>query len=239
MIAARPASDSYGSPQNNNNNPFLNPEQSQYGNANNDLSGNFVPFTPEQPGRAPTDSYGSPIRDASLASGSVAGINPRINGNANQLAQDDGPRDIYGSPVAPVGTSAPVPQDIITAARQPDSYGSPGDEPEGEVTGLKVEGGDENDPLFDNLRDNVFTTASNDPPSSSTRSPLKVDLSSSGEVDLTNGLDQEDLNGSVDLTGNDDNYDDGATTTVVPLFPGYEDSGDYDQVGTIFLGGKG
>ena len=56
---------------------------------------------------------------------------------------------------------------------------------------------------------------------------------------MTNGLDQEDLNGSVDLTGNDDNYDDGATTTVVPLFPGYEDSGDYDQVGTIFFGGVG
>jgi hypothetical protein len=46
---------------------------------------------------------------------------------------------------------------------------------------------------------------------------------------LTNGL-ENDSQTSVDLTGNDDNYDDGATTTVVPLFPGYEDSDDYDQV---------
>lgn len=225
MISARPASDSYGSPEN----PFL----SQYGNAapqaSPDLAGNFVPSDQNQPGRAPTDSYGSP--------GSEAGINPRIVGNPNQLAEEAvGARDVYGSPVAPVGTSAPVPQEIITAARLPDSYrGQGGDDgPEGEVTRLKVEG---EDPLFDNLRDNAFTTAGvddstsarPDPPASTTRNALKVDLSSSGEVDLTNGLDQDSGSQSVDLTGNDDNYDDGATTTVVPLFPGYEDTDDYDQ----------
>jgi hypothetical protein len=237
VISARPAQDSYGSPQAGAQNPFLNPGQSQYGNnpqQNNDLSGNFVP---NQPQRTPAaDSYGSPI-----APGSEAGINPRIVGNSNLLAQEEaGPRDVYGSPVAPVGTSAPVPQDIITAARQPDSYGGPGsgEEPEGEVTGLKVEGEDNDEPLFDNLRDTAFTSASladgtsprPDPPASSTRGTLKVDLSSSGEVDLTNGLDQNvDSSPNVDLTGNDDNYDDGATTTVVPLFPGYEDSDDYDQ----------
>jgi hypothetical protein len=211
VIAARPAQDSYGSPQN----PFL----SQYGNpqqSSPDLSGNFVPSS---------SSYGSP--------GAEAGINPRIKGNQISADEEVGARDVYGSPVAPVGTSAPVPDDIITAARLPDSYGASDDGPEGEVTELKVEGAD---PLFDNLRDNVFTTASladatsqrPDPPASTTRDALKVDLSSSGEVDLTNGLDQDDAaHSSVDLTGNDDNYDDGATTTVVPLFPGYEDT-DYD-----------
>jgi len=47
-------------------------------------------------------------------------------------------------------------------------------------------------PLFDNLRDNIFTTAGlgdatsarPDPPAATTRNALKVDLSSSGEIDL-------------------------------------------------------
>jgi len=58
------------------------------------------------PGQAPAGSYGSPP-----APGSEAGINPRTIGNSNKLAEEVvGARDVYGSPVAPVGTSAPVPQ---------------------------------------------------------------------------------------------------------------------------------
>lgn len=83
------------------------------------------------------------------------------------------------------------------------------DQPEGELVSTQVEGEEE-------VREQKPVTKQTDPPASSTRAPS----SSKGK--------KSNKNTGKDLTGEDDNYDDSATTTIEPIFPGYEDV-DYDQ----------
>ena len=184
-------------------------------------------------------SGAGPISDIDIPAGS----GPIIIEGRNQNQEVYGGNDVFGSPVAPVGTSAPVPEDVILAGKvEPDSFDSYGSgaidsdserladpnsvndaplspAPEGEITGTEVGETGENTPLiFENLRDVAFTSADD---TTESLAPLQIDLSGN-VVDLTNGVDQtnnEDL--SVDLT-NLDSY--GGDTTPVPT---YYDDDDY------------
>ena len=66
-------------------------------------------------GSSNPDSYGSPvgpgpITDIDLPSVIPDAIQPGVEPRTEGVVE---PKDIYGSPVAPVGTSAPVPQDVL------------------------------------------------------------------------------------------------------------------------------
>jgi hypothetical protein len=241
VIAARPAQSSNGSPQPAQGsygapqNPFLasgsQPAQSSYGSPDAGIVPRVVNNQePSQAGYGSPDvgivprvvnnlepsqaGYGSP--DAGIVprvvnnqepsqsgyGGPDAGIVPRV---VNNQEPQTNTLDVYGSQVAPVGTSAPVPQDIIN------SYGSPDGEnqPEGELTSTQIEDeGEVQGPAFDNLRDNVGEKQLGTTEASESNSDLKAS--------------------GLELTGEDDNYDDGATTTIEPVFPGYDDV-NYDQ----------
>ena len=73
-------------------------------------NGDILPSSSSNP-----DSYGSPvgpgpITDIDLPSVIPGAIQPGIEQRTEAVAA---PKDVYGSPVAPVGTSAPVPQDVL------------------------------------------------------------------------------------------------------------------------------
>ena len=180
-----------------------------------------------------SNNYASPISDIDLPGGS----NPIIVEGRNPQTQD-----VYGSPVAPVGTSAPVPESVISAERQQTSFDTYNDDadnefgidsladpnsistPEGELASIQDDGEGAASPLFDDLRNVAFTSADD---TTEALAPLEVDLSD-GVVDLTNGLDTYN-NNEVDLTSVD-NYE---ATTVgnveVTELPEYEDAGYYDD----------
>ncbi len=214
------------------NNPFIRQPQSNYGNSaaplpvtpgNNNLVGNFIPNSnpapaPNSYGAPAQSSYGSPapapapapggygapaplpqpIQDIDLPQNTPIVIEGR--GQSGQRAQSI---DAYGSP-APVGTSAPVPDEILNE-RAPDSYeGAPRRDstPVGELTSTKVEGEDDSapSPLFDDLRNVAFTSADDDEATEAVpRDPIEIDLTNN-VVDLTNGLDQEEYKPEASIT---------------------------------------
>ena len=242
------------------NNPFLiqNNQQATYNAAPLPVTNNS-PFNTNSAAAAPQSTYGngnsvqsnsisnsnnygaSPISDIDLPGGS----NPIIVEGRNPQTQD-----VYGSPVAPVGTSAPVPESVISAERQQTSFDTYNDDadsefgvdsladpnsistPEGELASIQDDGEGAASPLFDDLRNVAFTSADD---TTEALAPLEVDLSD-GIVDLTNGLDTYN-NNEVDLTSID-NYE---ATTVgsfddVTELPEYEDDGytyddEYEYIG--------
>jgi hypothetical protein len=196
-----------------------------------DLSGNFVP-SPQlnaasdygAPTSAP-NSYGSPqggpISDIDLPQNTLIIVEGR-----GQSAAVNNNLDIYGSPVAPVGTSAPVPDNILSAERQPDSFDSyGGPAPEGELTSTRVEADSDSaaSPLFEDLRNVAFTSADETPTATEegpVRKPITIDLTG-GIVDLTNGFDSQSGEFEIDLT---------TGTTSVPEL-NYDDEYEYAYVG--------
>ena len=227
---SNPVSNSYSQPQAISN-PFLS--QSQYGNSaqplpitNNDLSGSFVSNedsygSPQQQNQNSGDSYGSPqggnpppapITDVDLPE------TPEI-----VTARAPQNQDQYGS-LAPVGTSAPVPEDVLNELR--------GDEaPEGELADLQVDGEGEATPLFEDLRNVAFTSADDQTSTESydDREPIEVDLSN-GIVDLTNGLDLSSSGpGEVDLTNYNQEQDQETTLAPVDYRGDYDD--EYEYIG--------
>jgi hypothetical protein len=249
-----PAPNNYGAPQGSNsapnnyggsvsNNPFIQSVRQPDFNAaplpvvNSvqqsvpDLSGNFVP-SPQlnaasdygAPTSAP-NSYGSPqggpISDIDLPQNT-----PIIIEGRGQSAAVNNNLDIYGSPVAPVGTSAPVPDNILSAERQPDSFDSyGGPAPEGELTSTRVEADSDSaaSPLFEDLRNVAFTSADETPTATEegpVRKPITIDLTG-GIVDLTNGFDSQSGEFEIDLT---------TGTTSVPEL-NYDDEYEYAYVG--------
>ena len=229
---AAPVGNNYGAaaPAPVSNNPFI--RQPSYGNSaaplpvtNNDLSGSFVSQnqnsygSPEAApvsnnyGAAPvSNNYGaapapapSPVTDLNLPDQPEIIIEGR--GQNNNI-------DSYGGPaLAPVGTSAPVPEDVIVSEKEA--------APVGEIISTQVESEGEESPLFEDLRNVDFTKADESTePIAVEGDPIEVDLSE-GVVDLTNGLDIGP-SGPVDLSG----YNEPQDTTLSPTYD-YE-SDDYE-----------
>lgn len=119
-----------GAVTNTNNNNNNNAIASVFGSGV--VSGNASP--------AP-DSYGIP-----QANPVDTGINIRTNDNGDNTVVNQNPgaptslTDIFGSPVAPVGTSAPVPDDVINEVAPTADANDANDAPVGVVVRTEVEG---------------------------------------------------------------------------------------------------
>ena len=166
------------------------------------------------------------------------------NSNSNNAGVSTPARDVYGSPLAPVGTSAPVPAGVL-GSNQPtsfDTYGGNNNNnqgigirtqidsgsnvvdsaPEGEVVSTQVEGENKNQIRESSLGHilSLFFFLSG---GSSARPPIEIDLTNGQtDVDLTNGLANPGSTiPDVDLTG--------TSTTAAPDTDGADEEIDYSQ----------